>query len=150
MEAANRGAHDVGAESIGSNIVLPEEQIPNLYITPELCFQFHYFAIRKLHFMLRARALVCFPGGFGTLDELFEALTLIQTGKAEPMPILCSTRPTGAGSSISTPWSRRVISPHDRDLVRYVESAEAAWRAICATTGSTRRLLTGAEGWRYD
>ena len=88
MEAANRGAHDVGAESIGLNIVLPHEQAPNPYITPELCFQFHYFGIRKLHFMLRARALVCFPGGFGTLDELFEALNLIQTGKAQTMPIL--------------------------------------------------------------
>jgi uncharacterized protein (TIGR00730 family) len=132
MEAANRGAADVGAKSIGLNIVLPTEQVPNSYITPELCFQFHYFAIRKLHFMLRARALVCFPGGFGTLDELFDALTLIQTGKAEPMPILLFDE---------TYWRRiisfdamveeGVISAEDRDLVRYVESPEAAWRAIC-------------------
>jgi uncharacterized protein (TIGR00730 family) len=136
MEAANRGAADVGAASIGLNIVLPEEQTPNRYITPELCFQFHYFAIRKLHFMLRARALVCFPGGFGTLDELFDALTLIQTRKAEPMPILLFDE---------TYWRRiinfdamveeGVIAPEDRDLVRYVESAEAAWDAICAHYG---------------
>jgi uncharacterized protein (TIGR00730 family) len=133
MEAANRGAAEVGAESIGLNIALPEEQAPNPYITPELCFQFHYFAIRKLHFMLRARALVCFPGGFGTLDELFDALTLIQTGKAKPMPILLFDE---------TYWRRiinfdamveeGVIAPADRDLVRYVESPEEAWRAICS------------------
>ncbi|MGH6905591.1 MAG: LOG family protein [Geminicoccaceae bacterium] len=145
MEAANRGAHDVGAESVGLNIVLPEEQIPNPYVTPELSFQFHYFAIRKLHFMLRARALVCFPGGFGTLDELFEALTLIQTGKAEPMPILLFDE---------TYWRRivnfdamveeGVISPEDRDLVRYVESAEAAWRAICAHYGVDPGLADGS------
>ena len=88
MEAANRGAHDVDMKSIGLNIVLPHEQAPNPYITPKLCFQFHYFAIRKLHFLLRAKALICFPGGFGTLDELFEALTLIQTKKVKPMPVL--------------------------------------------------------------
>ncbi len=131
MEAANRGAHDVGAESIGLNIVLPHEQAPNPYISPELCFQFHYFAIRKLHFMLRALALVCFPGGFGTLDELFEALTLIQTGKAQPMPVLLFDE---------TYWRRivnfeamveeGVISPGDLELFRYVESAEEAWRTI--------------------
>lgn len=136
MEAANRGAHDVGAESIGLNIVLPHEQAPNPYITPELCFQFHYFAVRKLHFMLRALALVCFPGGFGTLDELFEALTLIQTGKAQPMPVLLFDE---------TYWRRivnfeamveeGVISPGDLELFRYVESAEEAWRLICTHYG---------------
>ena len=88
MEAANRGAHDAGAESIGLNIVVPHEQLPNRYTTPALSFQFHYFAIRKMQFLLRARALVAFPGGFGTFDELFEALTLIQTGKIRPMPVL--------------------------------------------------------------
>lgn len=88
MEAANRGAFDAGAESIGLNIVLPYEQKPNEYITPELCFQFHYFAIRKMHFLIRTKALVVFPGGFGTLDELFETLTLIQTKKIKPIPVL--------------------------------------------------------------
>jgi uncharacterized protein (TIGR00730 family) len=133
MEAANRGAHDVGAQSIGLNIVLPEEQAPNPYITPELCFQFHYFALRKMHFMLRALALVCFPGGFGTLDELFDALTLIQTGKAKPIPILL----------FDEAYWRRVIdfeamaeegtiAQADLDLVAYVESAEDAWQRICA------------------
>jgi uncharacterized protein (TIGR00730 family) len=132
MEAANRGAHDVGACSIGLNIVLPHEQAPNPYITPELCFQFHYFALRKMHFMLRARALVCFPGGFGTLDELFDALTLIQTGKSEPIPILLFDEAY---------WRRIVnfeamveegtIAPEDARLIAYVESAEEAWRRIC-------------------
>ncbi|NBT01418.1 MAG: LOG family protein [Betaproteobacteria bacterium] len=88
MEAANRGAHDEGALNVGLNIVLPHEQQPNPYITPELCFKFHYFALRKMHFMMRAKALVAFPGGFGTLDEMFEMLTLVQCRKAEPVPIL--------------------------------------------------------------
>src|SRR5690606_37561863 len=88
MEAANRGAAEAGARSIGLNIVLPFEQAPNRWITPALCFQFHYFAIRKMHFLIRARALVTLPGGFGTMDELSEALTLIQTGKIKPMPVL--------------------------------------------------------------
>ena len=88
MEAANKGAADVGAPSIGLNIVLPHEQAPNPYVTPELCFQFHYFAIRKMHFLMRAKAITAFPGGFGTLDELFETLTLIQTERAAPMPVV--------------------------------------------------------------
>jgi uncharacterized protein (TIGR00730 family) len=145
MEAANRGAHDVGADSIGLNIVLPEEQVPNPYITPELCFQFHYFAIRKLHFMLRACALVCFPGGFGTLNELFEALTLIQTGKAEPMPILLFDEAYWRRIvNFDAMVEEGVISPKDRDLVRYVESAEAAWRAICAHYGRDPALAEGS------
>lgn len=131
MEAANRGAHDVGAESIGLNIVLPHEQGPNRYITPKLCFQFHYFAIRKMHFLMRAEALTCFPGGFGTLDELFETLTLIQTGKIERIPVLL----------FGEAWWRRiinfeamveenVIAPEDLSIFRFVETAEEAWRAI--------------------
>ena len=88
MEAANRGAADEGQESIGLNIVLPHEQMPNRYVTPDLSFQFHYFALRKMHFLLRARAVAVFPGGFGTFDEMFELLTLIQTGKVRPLPIL--------------------------------------------------------------
>ena len=100
---------------------------------PQLCFRFHYFAIRKLHFMLRARAMVCFPGGFGTLDELFDALTLIQTGKAKPMPILLfDERYWRRIVNFDAMVQEGVISLEDRDLVRYVESAEAAWRAICA------------------
>lgn len=131
MEAANRGAHDGGAESIGLNIVLPFEQKPNAYITPELCFQFHYFAIRKMHFLMRARALVVFPGGYGTLDELFETLTLIQTGKIKRIPVLIFGR---------TFWERVInfdalvdqgtISPEDIDLFRYVETAEEAAQII--------------------
>jgi hypothetical protein len=133
MEAANRGAHEVGAESIGFNIVLPHEQAPNGYITPELCFQFHYFAIRKLHFMLRARALVCFPGGYGTLDELFEALNLVQSGKAQAMPILLFDEKYWRRIiNFEAMVEEGVIAPADLNLFRYVESAGAAWRAICA------------------
>ncbi len=131
MEAANRGAHEAGIPSIGMNIVLPFEQAPNPYITPELCFQFHYFAIRKMHLLMRARALVVFPGGFGTLDELFETLTLIQTQKVTSIPILLFGK---------TFWQRVInfdalveegtISPKDLDLFQYVESAEEAWKII--------------------
>ncbi len=131
MEAANRGAHDAGAKSMGMNIVLPFEQRPNRYVTPDLSFQFHYFALRKLHFMMRAKALVVFPGGFGTLDELFETLTLIQTKKVEPVPVLLFGKEY---------WDRIVhfealveegtISPEDLDLMRYVETAEEAWEYI--------------------
>jgi uncharacterized protein (TIGR00730 family) len=131
MEAANRGAHDVGAISIGHNIVLPHEQAPNPYITPELCFQFHYFALRKMHLTTRARALVVFPGGFGTLDELFEILCLIQTGKSRPMPVLLFDEAY---------WRRvidfeflaeeGVVDPHDLGIFRFVETAEQAWEVI--------------------
>jgi len=131
MEAANRGAYEIGAKSIGLNIDIPHEQEPNPYISPELCFRFHYFALRKMHFMLRARALVAFPGGFGTLDELFDALTLIQTKVIEPIPILL------VGQEY---WQRVLpldilvdegtIAPEDRDLVEFVQSAEEAWHAI--------------------
>jgi uncharacterized protein (TIGR00730 family) len=131
MEASNRGAHDVGAKSVGLNISLPFEQTPNPYITPELCFQFRYFAIRKMHFLMRAKALVAFPGGFGTMDELFEALTLIQTEKAPRVPIVLM------GKSF---WERLVnfpmlveegvISQEDLELFRYAETAQEAWTII--------------------
>jgi uncharacterized protein (TIGR00730 family) len=131
MEAGNRGAHEVGGKSIGLNIVLPHEQAPNAYITPELCFQFHYFALRKMHFLMRSIALVCFPGGFGTLDELFETMTLIQTGKCRRRPILLFGREF---------WSRLInfellidtgmISPGDVNLFHYVETAEEAWALL--------------------
>ncbi len=131
MEAANRGAHEVGAKSLGLNIVLPFEQHPNPYITPELCFQFRYFAIRKMHFLMRAKALVVFPGGFGTFDELFETLTLVQTGKVPRLPIILLGRPF---------WERvvdfealvdeGVISPDDLSLFRFADTAQEAWRLI--------------------
>jgi len=131
MEAANRGAADVGAASIGLNIVLQHEQAPNEFVTPELCFQFHYFAIRKMHFLMRAKALACFPGGFGTMDELFEALTLIQTGKVEPMPIIMF------GEKF---WRRVVdldaladegtISPDDIKLMTFVDSEVEGWEVV--------------------
>ena len=131
MEAANRGAHDAGAKSVGLNISLPHEQYPNPYITPELCFRFHYFALRKLHFLLRARALVVFPGGYGTFDELFEILTLVQTRKIRPLPIVL------VGESY---WRRAfdvdflvdegTIAPEDRELFWFAETAEEIWEGI--------------------
>ncbi|UHD14342.1 LOG family protein [Thiocapsa bogorovii] len=133
MEAANRGAADVDAVSIGLSITLPHEEAPNLYITPELSFQFHYFALRKMHFLLRARALVVFPGGFGTFDELFETLCLIQTKKIRPMPVMLFGRAF---------WERvidfealvdeGVIGRDDLALFSFVETAEDAWSRICA------------------
>lgn len=131
MEAANRGATDLGGKSIGLNIVLPMEQSPNPYITPELCFRFHYFAIRKMHFLTRSKALVVFPGGFGTLDELFEALTLIQTGKIEPIPVLLFGREYWERVvNIDAMIMEGMISPDDKELITYVETAEEAWNLI--------------------
>ncbi len=131
MEAANKGASDAGAESIGLNIVLPHEQSPNRYVTPYLSFQFHYFALRKMHFLLRARAVAVFPGAFGTLDEFLELLTLIQTGKMKPIPVLLFGRAY---------WNRIInfdalaeegtINPDDLDLFRWCETAEEAWGHI--------------------
>jgi uncharacterized protein (TIGR00730 family) len=131
MEAANRGAFDVGAKSIGLNITLPFEQEPNSYITPELCFEFKYFAIRKMHFLMRAKAMVAFPGGFGTMDELFETLTLIQTKRMEPIPVILFGKDY---------WSRLVnwdlfveegtISPKDLELISYAETAQECWQLI--------------------
>jgi uncharacterized protein (TIGR00730 family) len=131
MEAANRGAHEVGAKSIGLNITLPHEQAPNPYITPSLCFQFKYFALRKMHFRLRAKALVAFPGGFGTCDELFETLTLIQTSKMEPVPILLFGRSFWE-RLINFPFlaEQGMISYEDLNLVTYVETAAEAWQQI--------------------
>jgi len=131
MEAGNRGAADAGGVSIGLNIVLPHEQAPNAYVTPELCFNFHYFGIRKMHFLMRARAVAAFPGGFGTLDELFESLTLIQTGRMQKVPILLFGREF---------WNRIInwqalaeagtIAEADLDLFRFVETAAEAVAAI--------------------
>ncbi len=131
MEAGNRGAVDAGGESISLNIVLPHEQAPNVYATPELCFNFHYFAIRKMHFLIRAKAIAVFPGGFGTMDELFEALTLIQTGRMNRMPILLFGRSF---------WEKIInwdaladagtISDDDLDLFKFVETADEAWDAM--------------------
>jgi uncharacterized protein (TIGR00730 family) len=136
MEAANRGAADVKAKSIGLNITLPHEQHPNPYITPQLSFQFRYFAIRKMHFMLRAKALVAFPGGFGTLDELFETLTLLQTGKTDRVVVVLVGREF---------WDRLInwpflvecglISPHDLELFHYAETAQEAWDLIVRHNG---------------
>jgi uncharacterized protein (TIGR00730 family) len=142
MEAANRGAFEAGAETVGLNITLPHEQLPNTYVTPSLCLRFRYFALRKLHFMLRARALVAFPGGFGTFDELFETLTLVQTGKVKPIPIILVGE---------TYWRRAfdvdflldegVIDPQDRRLFRYAETAPAIWQEILRWGGPKEDLL---------
>ncbi|NVE95844.1 LOG family protein [Altererythrobacter lutimaris] len=131
MEAANRGASDAGAESIGLNIVLPHEQAPNAYVTPYLSLNFHYFALRKMHFLIRARAVAVFPGGFGTFDELFELLTLIQTGKMRPLPILLFGKDF---------WNRVVdfdaiaeegtIAKKDLELFKWCETADEAWAHI--------------------
>jgi uncharacterized protein (TIGR00730 family) len=131
MEAANRGAYDVGADSIGLNIALPHEQYPNPYISPELCFSFHYFAMRKLHFLLRARALVAFPGGYGTLDEVFETLTLVQTRKITPVPIvLVGERYWRRVLDAEFLAAEGVIDAEDRELFHYAETAEEIWRTI--------------------
>ena len=131
MEAGNRGAADVGAPSIGLNIVLPHEQAPNPYVTPELCFNFHYFAIRKMHFIMRAKAVAVFPGGFGTMDEFFETLTLIQTGRMERVPVILFGKEF---------WERAIdldflaeqgtISPGDQDIIDFVDTAQEAWDVI--------------------
>jgi len=131
MEAANRGAHEAGAVSVALNISLPHEQAPNAYVTPALSFQFHYFALRKMHFAMRAKVLIAFPGGFGTLDELFEILTLVQTRKVKPTPVLLY------GSAywkklINFEWMLEsgTISKQDLDCFKYVDSPEQAWQEI--------------------
>jgi uncharacterized protein (TIGR00730 family) len=131
MEAGNRGAADVGAPSVGLNIVLPHEQLPNEYITPELCFNFHYFATRKIHFLLRARAVAIFPGGFGTLDEFFETLTLIQTGRMDRIPLLLFGMEFWKGViNFDALAEAGTISPDDPDLFTVVDSAEEGWSVV--------------------
>ena len=131
MEAANRGAFEAGGKSIGLNIVLPHEQAPNEYITPELCFQFHYFAMRKMHFLMRARALVAFPGGYGTMDELFETLTLIQTKKIKPLPVILFGKEFWSTAvNFDFLVKEGVIAPEDKNLFSFVEKADEAWKII--------------------
>ena len=131
MEAANRGAFDVGAKSVGLNISLPHEQYPNPYVTPELCFSFHYFALRKLHFLLRAKALVAFPGGYGTFDELFEVLTLVQTRKMKPLPIvLVGESYWRHAFDVEFLTDEGVIDAEDRELFWFAESAKEIWDGI--------------------
>ena len=131
MEAANRGAFEAGAPSIGFNIELPQEQRPNPYITPELSFQFHYFAMRKMHLAMRANALAIFPGGFGTLDELFELLTLQQTRKAPPAPIvLFGESYWRKVVSFESMVEEAMISPEDLHLFEFAESAEEGWASL--------------------
>lgn len=148
MEAGNRGAYEVGGKSIGLNIVLPHEQEPNPYITPRLCFQFHYFALRKMHFLMRSVALVCFPGGFGTLDELFEALTLMQTGKCRHRPVLLFgkefwTKLINFDHLVDT----GMISPGDVHLFRFVETADEAWETLQQVYGLGKPEEGTACGW---
>jgi hypothetical protein len=148
MEAGNRGAADAGGRSIGLNIVLPHEQAPNEYVTPGLCFNFHYFAIRKMHFLMRARAICVFPGGFGTLDEMFEALTLIQTGRMERVPFLLFGR--AFWESIVN-WQALseagTISPEDLELFRFVETADEAMELIAnwPLPQTTREEIPGRD-----
>jgi len=133
MEAANRGASEAGGISVGLNIALPHEQTPNPYITPELSFKFHYFALRKMHFMMRAKALVAFPGGFGTMDELFETLTLVQCKKAKPVPIvLFGTEYWKKVFHPENMLEEGVIAEEDLQLFRYVDTVEDAWEVIRA------------------
>ncbi|OWU85660.1 lysine decarboxylase [Oceanicola sp. 22II-s10i] len=148
MEAGNRGADDAGGQSIGLNIVLPHEQAPNEWVTPDLCFNFHYFAIRKMHFLMRARAVCVFPGGFGTLDEMFEALTLIQTGRMERVPFLLFGR---AFWDKIINWEALAdagtISDEDLKLFRFVETADEAIAAIDTWEGAgeKRRHIPGRD-----
>jgi uncharacterized protein (TIGR00730 family) len=145
MEAANRGAFDVGAKSVGLNISLPHEQYPNPYVTPELCFSFHYFALRKLHFLLRAKALVAFPGGYGTFDELFEVLTLIQTRKIKPIPVvLVGEAYWRRAVDIDFLVDEGVIDSEDRELFWFAETAQEIWDGILQWHDASGEPLHGA------
>lgn len=131
MEAANRGAFENGGKNVGFNVVLPHEQMPNPYITPDLCFQFHYFAIRKMHLLMRAKALVAFPGGFGTLDELFEALTLVQTQKMRRIPIVLFGKAYWKKIiNFNALVEEGMICAKDLELIQYAETAQQAWDLI--------------------
>jgi uncharacterized protein (TIGR00730 family) len=131
MEAASRGAHDEGAPNVGLNIALPHEQAANPYVSPELSFKFHYFALRKMHFMMRAKALLAFPGGFGTLDELFEVITLVQCKKSKPVPILLfGTDYWKRLINLDVLVEEGTISPEDLDLFKYVDDSQTAWEHI--------------------
>jgi hypothetical protein len=131
MEAANRGAHDEGALNVGLNIALPHEQAANPYVSPELSFKFHYFALRKMHFMMRAKALLAFPGGFGTLDELFEVITLVQCKKAKPVPIvLFGSDYWKSLINLDVLVEEGTISPEDLQLFNYVDEPQAAWEIV--------------------
>lgn len=145
MEAGNRGADEAGGQSIGLNIVLPHEEQPNPYITPELCFQFHYFALRKMHFLMRSVALACFPGGFGTLDELFEVLTLTQTGKVRKRPILLFDRAFWTSLiNFDHLVQTGMIAAKDVELFHFVETADEAWAILRRELGLDNGA--GAEG----
>ncbi len=146
MEAANRGAYDVGAKSIGLNISLPHEQYPNPYISPELCFRFHYFALRKLHFLLRAKALVAFPGGYGTLDELFETLTLIQTRTIRPLPVVLVGREFWQRAfDVEYLVAEGVIDQEDQELFWFAETAEEIWQGILCWYRACGKPLVNSE-----
>jgi hypothetical protein len=145
MEAGNRGAHEAGGPSIGLNIVLPHEQEPNPYITPRLCFQFHYFALRKMHFLMRSAGLVCFPGGFGTLDEMFEVLTLTQTGKVRKRPIVLVGREFWT-KLVNFDWlvETGMIAASDLKLFHLVETADEAWSVLGSALGlDAQDTMTG-------
>ena len=150
MEAANRGAAEEGRVTVGLNIVLPHEQLPNRFVTPDLSFQFHYFALRKMHFLLRARAVAVFPGGFGTFDEMFELLTLVQTGKVRPLPIiLFGEQFWNSVINFQALADEGVISPNDLDLIHWSESAEEAWefvRKFYARSEDERKKGTAGDG----
>lgn len=145
MEAANRGAVETGAKNVGLNITLPHEQYPNPYVTPELCFQFHYFALRKLHFMLRAKALVAFPGGYGTMDELFETLTLIQTRTIKPLPVvLVGEQFWRKAFDIDFLVDEGVVDEEDRDLFWFAETASDIWEGLqCWYSNNGGDLIEG-------
>jgi uncharacterized protein (TIGR00730 family) len=146
MEAANRGAVDEGKESVGLNIVLPHEQLPNPYVTPRLSFQFHYFSLRKMHFLIRARAVAVFPGGFGTFDEGFELLTLIQTGKIKPLPIVLFGREFWERVvSFEALVEEGVIAPDDLNLFKFVETAEEAWDYICDYYSENKEIAASVK-----